>query len=77
MTEAEVKKIVSETVKETLTSLGFDMSNPLEVQKDQAHLRRWRGAVDKIPGHAVLTAMGIIIAGALGLLWMALTGKGA
>ena len=76
MTEAEVKKIVAETVKETLTSLGVDMSEPLEVQRDMAHLRRWRGAVEKIPGHAVLTAIGILTAGVLALAWMAVTGKG-
>lgn len=39
MKEEEVRGVVRATVRETLTSLGFDTDNPLETQNQQAFLR--------------------------------------
>ena len=75
MTEYEIRKIVAETVEQTLTRLGVDASDPIEVQKDMAHMRRWRLTVESIPGHGILTAIGIITAGILGLIWLAIKGQ--
>ena len=74
MTEAEVKRIVAESVDMTLTRLGVDVSDPLEFQKDLAHLRAWRESVATVKRQSLITAIGILTAGVLGLLWMALKG---
>lgn len=42
MTKEEIREIVRDTVRETLTSLGVDVDNPLEVQRDFASLREHR-----------------------------------
>lgn len=73
MTETEIKKIVAETVVETLIRLGVDASNPIEVQKDFQHLRAWRSSINTIQRQGIITAVGVITVGALGLIWMAVT----
>lgn len=46
MDECEIRNIIDKTVPEaverTLTTLGFDVSNPIEIQKDVTSLRRIR-----------------------------------
>jgi hypothetical protein len=75
MTEHELKKIVAEAVSETLLQLGIDASDPVEMQKDMAHLRAWRESVATVKQQSLITAVGILIAGALGLMWLALRGS--
>lgn len=74
MNEQEVRKIVAEAVRETLTSLGIPADSPIEVQKDMAHLRAWRESVAAVKRQGFLTAVGILTAGILGLIWMAVKG---
>lgn len=73
MTETEIKKIVAETVVETLIRLGVDASNPIEVQKDFQHLRAWRNSSDTVKRQGILTAVGVLTVGILGLIWLAIT----
>lgn len=75
MTENEIRKIVAETVDQTLTRLGVDTENPLEFQRDMSHLRAWREAGETIKRQSLMTAVGILIAGVLGLMWLALRGS--
>lgn len=75
MTEHELKKIVSEAVSETLLKLGIDASDPVELQKDMAHLRAWRESVATVKRQSLVTAVGIVIAGMLGLLWLGFRGS--
>lgn len=75
MTEAEVKRIVAESVDQTLTRLGVDVSDPLEFQKDMAHLRAWRESVATVKKQGLITAVGIVVAGIIGLIWLALKGQ--
>ncbi|RTM07393.1 MAG: hypothetical protein EKK31_11560 [Hyphomicrobiales bacterium] len=75
MTEHELKKVVSEAVAETLLQLGIDASDPVEMQKDMAHLRAWRESVATVKNQGLVTAIGILVAGALGLLWLAIKGS--
>ena len=42
MEEDHVRRLVKETVSETLLQLGFDMKDPKALQADMAHLRFWR-----------------------------------
>jgi hypothetical protein len=75
MTEHEVKKIVAEAVAETLLTLGIDTTDPVELQKDMAHLRAWRESVQTVKQQGLVTAVGILVAGMLGLLWLAFKGS--
>jgi len=70
MTEQEIKKIVSDTVRETLIELGIAHDDPLEMQKDFQHLREWRLATAMIRRKGILTILGFIIAGAAASLWL-------
>lgn len=76
MTEAEIRKIVAETVKETLTRIGIEADDPLEVQRDMQHLRAWRESVATVKRQGLITAIGILTAGILGAIWMAIKGAG-
>ena len=75
MTEHEIRKIVAETVDQTLTRLGVDTENPIELQRDLQHLRDWRLAAAAIKKQSLVTAVGVIIAGVLGLMWLGLKGS--
>jgi hypothetical protein len=75
MTEHELKKIVAEAVAETLLQLGIDATDPVEMQKDMAHLRSWRESVATVKQQGLITAVGVLTVGLLGLLWMALKGS--
>lgn len=71
MTEHEIRRIVSETVKETFMRLGIDSEDPIEFQKDMQHVRSWRTSVETVKRQGIMTAIGIITAGFLGAIWMA------
>ena len=75
MTEHEIRRIVAETVDQTLTRLGVDTQDPLEFQKDMQHLRAWRESVATVKKQGLVTAVGIIVAGILGLMWLGLKGS--
>lgn len=69
MTPADVKAIVSETVRETLLSLGVDTSDPLAVQRDFAALREWRQSIEAVRAKGIVALVGIVFAGGAALLW--------
>lgn len=75
MNEAEVKRIVAETVTQTLLTLGVDTNDPVELQKDLAHLRAWRESMETVRRQSLITAIGVITAGGLGLIWLAIKGN--
>lgn len=68
----ELRQIVRLTVQETLLSLGVDVEEPLEVQKDFQHLRAWRESADTVKRQGLVTAIGVLVMGGLGLIWAAL-----
>lgn len=74
MTEAEVKRIVAEAVAETLTKLGIQVDDPLEAQKDMQFLRQWRESAATVKKQSLVTAVGVITVGILGLIWLAIKG---
>lgn len=69
MTENEIRKIVAETVTETLIKFGVDAEHPMELQADMQHLRKWRESTDTVKRQALVTAVGIVTAGFLGLVY--------
>jgi len=74
MNEAEIRKIVAETVEQTLTRMGIQAADPIEVQRDMQHLRSWRTSTETIKRQSLLTAIGVLTAGVLGIIWMAIKG---
>lgn len=82
MTDEEIEALVKETaerteeevLRRTFLSLGIDMTNPsaiVSVQADMQRLRAWRNLVETVKRQGLLTAVGIIIAGVIGLIWTA------
>ena len=70
LTKGELKEIVSESVYETLTLLGLDHENPLEMQRDFQYLREWRTASEKIKTQGLMVILAILITGLCGALWL-------
>lgn len=66
----QLENIVAESVKQTLTALGIDSSNPLEMQKDMQHLRDWRQSVNQIRNKSMMTVIGIVVTGLVGAVWV-------
>lgn len=79
LTEAEIEQIVRRTVRQTLTELGVEASDPVRMQRDFQWLRDWRETSESVRRKGLLTIIGILVAGTLGALWMglqhALTGR--
>ena len=71
MNEAEIKRIVSDTVHETLLTLGIDAKDPIELQADMQHLRAWRESINTVKRQSLLTAVGVLTTGILGLIYVA------
>ena len=76
MTEEEFKKVITSTVKETLTNLGCQTDDPIEMQKDFAHLRDGRLSTEAIRKKGTLAAIGFFVVAALGYLLKVITGDG-
>lgn len=74
MTEAEIRRIVAQAVDETLTRLGIDAGEPIEVQKDMQLLRAWRESIATVKRQGIITAIGILTAGIIGAIWLAIKG---
>lgn len=65
-TEKDIKLLIGTTVTDTLTLLGVDYKEPLEMQKDFQHLRAWRESTEAIQRKGVLTLVAIFITSIIG-----------
>jgi hypothetical protein len=77
MTDDEIRDmartVAREVVHEMMLTMGVDASKPeglIEMQKDFQSLREWRNSMEAIRRHGLLTAIGVIVVGVLGLIWM-------
>ena len=77
MTDDEIRDmartVAREVVHEMMLTMGVDASKPeglIEMQKDFQSLREWRNSMDAVRRHGLLTAIGVIVVGILGLIWM-------
>lgn len=70
MTKTELRELMSEVVTETLTKIGIDTEHPLEAQRDSQFVRDWREASESVKGKALVVAVGVLVVGALGALWL-------
>lgn len=77
LTATQLRALVKETVEETLLTLGVDVEDPLEMQKDFKMMRDLREGVSVIRRSTIKTIIGVVITGALGLLWLGFKGNGA
>jgi hypothetical protein len=50
------------------------LSNPLEMQKDFAHIRSWHKSTKEIKRKGILTVIGVLISAGLGAVWVAFKG---
>ncbi|MER9833424.1 hypothetical protein NKJ28_00405 [Mesorhizobium sp. M0145] len=78
MTEDEVKAIADQAaraaVKETLLTLGFAVDKPIEAQADMQFIRKLRESTETVKRQTLITAVGVITVGILGLIWLAIKG---
>jgi hypothetical protein len=83
MTPEEIDAIATtaaeRAVKSTLLSLGINIENPtaiVEAQLDFQHLRAWRESTEAVKRKALLTAVTIVVTGAIGYLVLAFRSSG-
>ncbi len=73
--EAAGREAAKETVKDMLLAMGMDVEDAdgvIEAQVDMAWLRRQRRASEQIAVWAKRTALGLVLTGAAGVLWLGL-----
>lgn len=63
LSAADAKLLVAEAVKQTLTQIGIDTSNPLEMQQDFQHLRAWRKSGQDLKAKGLAVLLGIFLTG--------------
>lgn len=72
--EEIARMAADKAVAEMLVKLGIDTTDPFEMQRDFQHLRSWRVSSETIKTKAVIAAIGILIAGVCGAIWLAIKG---
>lgn len=50
-------------------TLGVDTTDPLEMQKDFAHLRAWRESIDLVKKKGIVTTVTVLVTGLLGIIY--------
>lgn len=77
LTSSEIEHIAEESarkaVRELLLAMGVDASDPkalLRMQKNLAHLDSWRESAETVRNHSLKVAVGIIVSGVLGAVYM-------
>ncbi len=77
-TSDEIEHIAATSAKravsELLLAMGVNTDNPnalIEMQKDFAHVRKWRESVELVRIRTITVAVGVIVTGILGALYMA------
>ncbi len=69
--ESLIKKATKEAVVETLSALGINMEEPVEMQRDFVWLRNWRENSDAAARTSLLAVVTMIVSGLGGLVYMA------
>lgn len=63
LTKDDAEELISRTVKKTLTTMGVDTSNPLEMQRDFQALRDWRTAMTTTKRWVAFTVITLSVTG--------------
>lgn len=69
LTTEELREIVRESVKETLTSLGIQTADPIEMQRDFQFVRDMRTSTRSARAKVYLTLMGAALSGIGFVVW--------
>ncbi len=83
MTDEQIRRVVRQTVRETLIELGLDVSSPDEIvrrQADFAYLRKAREGAEDLRRIARRSAVGIALSALAYALWVgfkAMVGRGS
>src|SRR5262249_15053687 len=67
--EDHLRRLIRDTVHETLASLGIDIHEQGKIQADMLYLRRVREGGEEMARKARTTAIGVLVSTALYLLW--------
>lgn len=70
LSDEQLIKIVKDTVHETLLTLGVDVDDPLEMQRDFQHIRDLRIATNIIKKRALHVLVGVVVAGIIAAFWI-------
>ena len=72
LSKDELREVFEESVQDMLRSMGVDVDNPLEMQRDFQHLRDWRQSTNAVRQKGFFAAVSILVAGALSAMWLGL-----
>ena len=72
MNREEVREVVKDTVRETLTALGLDAQDPIEVQRDLSWVRQTRLASAAMRAKAGAAVLGLLLTAAATAGWLGL-----
>lgn len=70
LTRDQLRELMRECVRETLTGLGMDDRDPIEVQRDLAWVRDMRRASASARAKAGAALIGLILTAAAGAVWV-------
>ena len=70
LTDAEVRRIVKEAVRETLLRAGIDPDDSTRIADDLRYVREWRMTTDAIKSKSILTLVGLLVTGLAAALWL-------
>lgn len=68
--EAELQRLIAKTVEQTLTQLGVEHDDPLEMQRDFQYLREFRTTSATLKERGLLALIAIMLSGFVALLVM-------
>lgn len=67
MTRDELRELIGEAVDETLVKLGIEAEDHKEMQADMLFLRKLRKTHETVQGRALITLVGTLVTGTIGL----------
>lgn len=74
-TESIAERAAAKAIDGFFLRLGVDTSDPIEMQKDFAHLRAWRESVELVKKRGMIAATTVIVTGGLAMLWAGISHK--
>jgi hypothetical protein len=72
LSEQELEELMERAIVRAFVKIGLDVDKPFEVQRDFQFVRDLRTTSESIKGKTIITALGVILIGALGIFWLGL-----
>ena len=70
LSSEELEQAVEQGVVNALIRLGLDASKPMDLQRDFQFLRDLRKSTESVKGKAIVTIVGILVAGGVAVVWL-------